>query len=392
MPIELVCGQCQEHLLAEQPGSIVACPHCGTHLHVPGETSDQPASDQTELNPTLIATDGLLSAAPAAEEESLAPAVPDTELFSANDGLRFPEPAVAPQPVNTESAAPNAPAETAPSAPMTAMSSVAAASTAAAAAMPTIVDHGPTPVPMVPRFWFMLAASYASAVTLAFLFLLLTLGRIKTHPLENLPDVVPKIQNGEVALQVAPPDANVAPQHVLALGETRRFGSVNVTPLKVTQGTLQFEHVLKDPTAQRASSQPVLKLWVRFENVSRNQTFSPLDATLLFKRHYADFGNTVLTNQFLCRTEERKRGDGLHHPYELSATSEFRIAGQNLDSVLSPGQSVELFIPSEERIDDLTGDLVWRVQFRKGYHHRTLHGVTTLIDVPFRRQDVSTEG
>ena len=134
-----------------------------------------------------------------------------------------------------------------------------------------------------------------------------------------------------------------------------------------------------------------MKLWLRFENVSRNQTFSPLDPLLLFKRHYQDFAKTALTNQFLCRVDERKHGGDLHFLYELSAHSEFRIAGQNLGTALSPGASVELFIPSEERIDDLTGDLVWRVQFRKGYHPRTRHGVTTLIDVPFHRNDVQTE-
>jgi hypothetical protein len=257
--------------------------------------------------------------------------------------------------------------------------------------LPALADDGSTAPATVPRFWFFLVASYASAVTLAFVFLLLTLGRMKTHPLESLPDIVPKIKHGEVALQVAPPDANVPAGHVLALGESRRFGSVKVTPLQVTQGPLRFENILNANAATRPPSDPVLKLWLKFENVSGNQQFMPLDPVLLFKRHYEDFGNRVLTNQFLCRKDQRRRDGDLHHVYELSATSEYRIAGQDLETVLGPGQSLETFIPSEERLDGLTGNLVWRVQFRKGYHPRTFHGVTTLIDVPFNRSDVKKE-
>jgi hypothetical protein len=242
----------------------------------------------------------------------------------------------------------------------------------------------------VPRFWFLIAVSYASAVTLAFLFLLYLFSHIRTHRLENLPDVVPNIQNGEVALEVAPPDADVPRGHVLHLGESQRFGSLRVTPLRVTEGPLEFEHKLEDPEAARSSSQPVLKLWLRFENVSQDQRFSPLDPLLLFKRHYHELGH-VLTNQFLCRTDERRKDGDLHYVYELSPSSEFEIAGEQLGAVLGPGESVETFIPSEENLDGLTGDLVWRVQFRKGYHPRTRHGVTTLIDVPFRRSEVAAE-
>ena len=135
----------------------------------------------------------------------------------------------------------------------------------------------------------------------------------------------------------------------------------------------------------------MLKLWLRFENVSRNQSFSPLDPLLLFKRYYQDLGR-VVTNQFLCRADQRRKDGDLHHMFELSSSSEFRIAGQHLDAVLGPGDSVETFVPSDENIDDLTGDLVWRVQFRKGYHPSTRHGVTTLIDVPFNRSDVKLDG
>lgn len=391
MAIDLLCGQCQGHLLAEAPGSVVACPHCGAHLQVPGELEGELPSEaaqaseprpqeslsmdaadttsETAVPPEPVA---ILNGAPWTEESISAggsTAMPLSELPS-HSSLRMVSDVV-PTPRETAPAAAHPPTQPAQA--------------------PEIVDTGRTAPATVPRFWFLFLLSYASAVTLAFLFLLLTLGRMKTHPLENLPDVVPKIQNGEVGLEVAPPDADVARGHVLALGETRRYGSLQVSPLRVTQAALKFEHVLGDPTAVRPPSEPVLKLWLKFENVSRNQTFSPLDSLLLFKRHYQDFSQAALTNQFLCRKEERTNRGNLHYLFEISTHSEFRIAGQNLSTVLAPGASVEMFIPSEERIEQLTGDLVWRVQFRKGYHPRTRHGVTTLIDVPFHRRDVKTE-
>ena len=46
---------------------------------------------------------------------------------------------------------------------------------------------------------------------------------------------------------------------------------------------------------------------------------------------------------------------------------------------------------SEEEAVELKGDLVWRVQIRKGYHPQSLRGVTTLIDVQFNSQDISNE-
>lgn len=382
MPIDLVCGQCSGRFLAEEPGSVVACPHCGAHLQVPSASTPDVAAGSTsvdELTP------------PRATQSP-----PDGSLVTVSDAMMVEEPSrilLEPAGLTPLSELPSH------STPRMTLPVVAAAPTAEpspksrngeATPFPGVEASASTANATVPKFWFLVLASYASAITLAFLFLLLLLSRMKTHPLENLPDVVPKIQNGEVALEVAPPQADVPRLHVLPLGTTRRFGSVNVTPLRVTAGPLRFEHVLRDPTAARAASEPVLKLWLRFENVSGAQTFSPLDGLLLFKRHYQDAG-TVLTNQFLCRAEERRRGGDLRYVFGLSPSSEFQIQGQNLGAVLRPGESVEMFVPSEEGIDDLTGRLVWRVHFRKGYHPWTRHGVTTLIDVPFRRDDVQTE-
>lgn len=386
MAIDLVCGQCQGRLQAEQPAGVVACPHCGSHLQVPGDmtahTGGFPPIDSNELvTSTLEIAEALPSEVSPVKsmamvsvdsalliKESAHPAADSPASFPASD-----QPMMAhPSPIASVADAPEI-------------------AIAPGNQLPTISTGDVLPPATVSRSRFLIVASYASAVSLAFLFLLLQLLNVRTHQLESLPDVVPEIRNGEVALKIAPPEANVPPGHVLAIGKSQRFGSLKVTPLRVTQGPLQFEHALNDPTAQRSPSEPVFKLWLKFENVSPDQRFSPLDSLLLFKRHYQGLGQPELTNQFLCQVDQRRTDGDLHHPFELSPTSEFRIAGQQLDTVLGPGESLETFVPSAETIDDLSGELVWRVQFRKGYHARTRHGVTTLIDVLFHRNDVHLE-
>ncbi len=404
MPFELQCGNCQGRLLAEQPGAIVSCPHCGTHLQVPGpavaassepapnavtslvtsslEVADEPEPAVDSAPPPLVSVDQTMALEEAPSTIVATPGLtPLAELpsqFTPRPSL--PEPIAASQVTSVFTPPSSATAATVSpfSAEMSAPTSL------------NIVPSTPTPTPTVPKSWFTLLMGYASAVTMALLFLLYLLSRARQHSLESLPDIVPQVRAGEVELRIASPSYNVAPGHVLKLGDSERFGSLKVTPLRVTQGPLKFEHVLNN-AAQREPSQPVLKLWLKFENVSYYQTFAPLDPLLLFRREYQQSGNSALTNQFLCQRSERKRGGDLRYLYELSTTSEFRLAGQNIDQKLAPGESLETFIPSEERIDDLNGDLIWRVQFRKGYHSSTRHGVTTLIDVPFNRKDVKLE-
>jgi hypothetical protein len=242
---------------------------------------------------------------------------------------------------------------------------------------------------VVPKKWLIYVGSYACAVTLTLIYILFLAGP-SVHELESLPDLLPPVnKDGEVGLRVAPPDADVAPGHVLSLGESRRFGDVVVTPLRVTRGPLQFVHYNGQPTAvRRPDSAPVLKLWLKFENVSAKQTFAPLDGTLVFKRIYRDQGTTVATNNFFCEVSQRRPGGELHHVFDMPVESEWKIAGLDLGKPLAPGESAELFIPGDEGVTEVSGNMVWRVQFRKGRHPASGNGVTTLIDVRFRSSDV----
>lgn len=242
------------------------------------------------------------------------------------------------------------------------------------------------------KFQFMLLVaigSYASCVTLVLLYMLI---RGQASNLESLPDLVPpRGENGQVKKVYNPPKNSVAPGHVLTLGQTRRFGNVNVTPLKVTRGPVKFEHLFAQPGATREPTPPLLKLWVKFENVSRNQTFTPLDPYLLFSGKSSALSGPIHANSFVATVENQRKGDPISLIYEMSKESEFRMVGQNLSIDLEPGEKLETFIPAEEDATELTGDMVWRFQFRKGYNPRSKRGVTTLIDVRFNSQDIKSD-
>lgn len=101
-----------------------------------------------------------------------------------------------------------------------------------------------------------------TAVCLGLLYFVAT---SRARQLESLPDVVPPQKNGEISRVLVPPDAALPPGHVLALGESRRFGDLLVTPLKVTREPLAFAHYRGE--GKREPAGEVLKLWLKFENV-----------------------------------------------------------------------------------------------------------------------------
>ena len=236
----------------------------------------------------------------------------------------------------------------------------------------------------------LVVGSYASAITIVLIYLLV-FGR--THPLESLPDLKPLVNaKGEVVLKgFISPKNDLPAGHVLKLGQSQRFGSVRVTPVKVTRGTVKFQHTSGKNAFELTDTEPLLKLWLKFENVSQDQTFSPLDELLVFKRSKSKPPVKVSANNFLAAAETRKLGKSIFRVYDQPTDFGFDMIGQKLDTALPPGETWQTFVPSEEEAIKLKGDLVWRVHIRKGYHPKSLRGVTTLIDVQFNSQDVSNE-
>jgi hypothetical protein len=248
--------------------------------------------------------------------------------------------------------------------------------------------EGPSPL------LFKVVVSYASAVTLACAYLAYLL--LNPPASIDLPDLAPPAQseNRVSTLQYLPPEKELPRAHRLRLGETRRYGSLTITPLRVTRGPLEF--AFEDLTADenRSPSAPVLKLRLRFENSSADQRFVPLDRRLAFtKEPDRDHFGWFKANNFVCGVGERARHDRHVLAYDLAPDGPWGIPGANLDRELQPGEAVEAFIPTtEEGCDALSGPLVWRVHLRKGYNRQSFRGVTTLVEVTFDSNEIVDDG
>lgn len=230
-----------------------------------------------------------------------------------------------------------------------------------------------------------LLASYASAVTIALIYFVLS-GAFTRHQLESLPDIPPL---NETEFQYVPPQAALPPGHRLQIGDARRFGHILVEPLHVTTGDVEFVHFTGRSEQTPPQSVPTLKLWVRFTNLSEDQLIAPMDRTLLFKRDYIEDTDQLLANNFLTG---RSSGGSRLFIYDHPLSSEWNLKHQQLGTRLAPGESLETFLPLES--DDLFAldeRLVWRMHIRKGYHAPTGHGVTTLVEVAFNKDEITPE-
>ena len=259
---------------------------------------------------------------------------------------------------------------------------------AATSAGPAIVTNNNEREPGVPRIYFVIVASYASAMTLAFLYVWLR-GNVSTL---DLPDVVPAFKNGKYGMVLIDEGPLPSPFR-LKLGESKRYGNLLVTPLKVTKGPLQFVHFDGDGQTRPATDSPVLKLWVKFENVSTDQTFPPLDEKLLFQRAPdREVTTQDRTNNYICLQSERKRSGKRIPVYTFPINGEWILKDQGLNSLVEPQSSWETYIPSnDEDLSDLKGPLCWRVHFRKGYNPKSRRGVTTLVEVEFDSKDIQAD-
>ena len=263
------------------------------------------------------------------------------------------------------------------------------ATPAASPAAPAYQPPVQTPVETVPKSKYMLVLSWASAATIAALFLAYQLTTSQTSQLESLPDVKPPKKDDKIVYRLVPEEAAMPAGHVLALGDTQRYGNLKVTALRVTRGPVQFEHYDASSNRTKDDGPEVLKLWLKFENVSSDQSIAPLDE-LVFQRDDRDFEN-VRANIFLARSSEKSKSGPRLMVYDLNTDGDWNLKGQQVTHEIPPGGQLETYIPTApEGISEvLSGDeeLVWRVHFRKGYSPKN-YGVTTVIEVTFDASDV----
>jgi len=236
---------------------------------------------------------------------------------------------------------------------------------------------------------FQFLVSYSILITIAFLYLFFSFFQAKPHQLESLPDVAPP-KEGEFRL--IRENASLAPGHTLEIGETQRFGHIEITPLAVVRGPLEFEHFQGGLGTEIPPTQPVLKLELKIKNVSDDQVFPPLDLDLItIREHDPENYDLVHANTWIARESDLSHRKNRILMYNHPPTSEYDIKGL-VTRPLNPGEEVETFIPSQEaNLGQLEGDLVWRLQIRKGFHPVSMNGVTTLVDVKFSADKVERE-
>ena len=171
--------------------------------------------------------------------------------------------------------------------------------------------------------------------------------------LESLPDIVPEIKDGQAVYHLIPEDQTLPAGHTLQLGQSRRYGNIQVTPLKVTQGELAFSHYSGDENKTRPPVKSSLKLWVELKNVSEDQTFSPLDRKLMLLR-VADKKDSSITrsNQFVTFQKDQAWPGHRKLLYDLPIEGEWNFADISDDMTLKPGESVSIYVPSEELEED----------------------------------------
>jgi hypothetical protein len=223
------------------------------------------------------------------------------------------------------------------------------------------------------------------------MYLLLQLIRdSRPHQLENLPDI-PTLKANES--QFYPVEAKLPNGHVLSIGESRRFGNILVEPMRVTYGPIEYEHWTHQESRTRpASDESVVKLWLRFTNVSKDQVIVPFDGQLVLRTRYHE--NEMRANNFL----RRRNTEELEFMYQMPPASEWELRDQRIGHELKPGESFETYAATGfEHLPEVLGDLdaeshdlVWRLHLRKGFGPAG-NGVTTLVEVAFNSSAITHE-
>jgi len=431
MAFEVACSQCEGRLMVEEAGVIVACPHCGTHLNIeaPSEPEATPTDESIETPDEQPAADASEQPEAASEQPAEAAseptAAPDEPATDAPAESVEQDPSAAETPIDggAESAEADAPATEAPinapadeATPETNDATPPVVANPESAQEPSVesVNTAEAPSPEIPtetpelggtietpsissvaagrgisRHTFTLVRNYAIAMTLAVIFLVYKLLNPNMSALESLPDVKPQKKDDKIVYKLVPEATEMPQGHLLALGESQRFGNLQVTPVRITKEPVEFVHHLGDTGVTKEPGPPVVKLWFEFENLSTDQHIAPLDG-LVFKRDDNDFEN-VRSNNFACRLSQKKKGGELAFVYDLNEFDIWNLRDQNVEREIAPGEKFETFIPtSEEGVAQLVNSdepLIWRVHFRKGYSPKN-YGVTTVIEVAFESSDI----
>ncbi len=221
-------------------------------------------------------------------------------------------------------------------------------------------------------WWQILVASYASAVTLALIWILLT-GR-GLRPRNPAPE--PSDPAGQLELRRPGPSRPGRPapplpaRNVAALGTVIRVGDLEVEARSVTRRSVDLVR-LDGFTGETRQVEGVLVLSLVLANRSADQPLHPLEPSFVRDSSQAD-------DQSFLETADGRRISTLH----LATESEWSVADQHFPT-LQPGEAAETIVVSEPvQPGDLSGTLTWHVKLRTGTYQTDVLGVRfTAADV-----------
>jgi len=157
---------------------------------------------------------------------------------------------------------------------------------------------------------------------------------------------------------------------IVALGQVVRLGSLELTPLEVTAGSVTLLSEI-NRAQSRQGGEGALSLKLRLKNVSSDSILVPLDEAFLRERGRGvrdSFIETGPTGQIAM--------------FPLAVVSEWSIVGQEFRE-LRPGESYETQVVSApDALAHLVPEMTWRIRLRTDVNQ------TETLGVRFRQEDV----
>jgi hypothetical protein len=223
--------------------------------------------------------------------------------------------------------------------------------------------------PHGPSWPLVLLASYASAVTIGLIWVLLGRRAVREAEESSSPSPATAVAKADPGRRAAnsrktTPPPRLAADHLTVLGEAINLGEVEVTPIEIKSGPVHLTRTFR-PAKERDGGDGALKLRLRLRNLSEDSIFAPLDEAFVREREPGVFDSFI------------ERGGGqVIDMYPLSVYSEWGIDGQEFRE-LKPGETLETEVVSAAgAIDRKAPVMTWRIRLRTGINETDVVGVT----------------
>jgi hypothetical protein len=215
--------------------------------------------------------------------------------------------------------------------------------------------------------------SYASAVTIGLIWVLwshrLPRESVEADPFPPADTATDPGHRADQSRKLVPPPP-LPDDRIAKLGQTVRLGSLEVTPLEITTGTVSLVREI-NRAEKRQGGEGALLLKLRLKNVSSDSILVPLDEAFLRERGRGIRDSFVETGP-IAQIDM----------FPLAVVSEWSIVGQEFRE-LRPGESYETEVVSApDAIAHLVPEMTWRIRLRTDVNQ------TETLGVRFREKDI----